>query len=137
MEGISPRNGTYNDSSRGVSVTLFYNKSILNLVTIALDYSNLVKREQFTLNVCDTTKYVKAASQYQAEWIKDNTYSYYAQLPIGLPETEIEMFLRTDIIRWLNLKGIYAEKQVKHINGVPQSHYVITEKAFDKLKTPD
>ena len=137
MEGISAPNGTYNDSARGVSVTLFYNISILKLVALALDYSHLAKREQFTLNVCDTTKYVTAASQYRTEWIKDNTSSYYAQLPIGLSAKEIETFLRTDIIRWLNLMGIYAEKEMKYINGMPQSHYVITEKAFGKLKAAD
>ena len=127
MEGISAPNGTYVDSSRGVSVTLFYNSSILNLVQTALDYSGGASRGQFVLNVKDTNRYIPNTNRYYADWEKEHTYNYYLQLPIGFSAKETEAFIREDILRWLHVLGIKAEKKINHVKGKAKSQYIITE----------
>ncbi|MEI9909752.1 MAG: hypothetical protein WDO71_08800 [Bacteroidota bacterium] len=120
--------GTYIDSSKGVSVTLFYNYSILSLVQLALDYSSGAEQDQFILNVKDRRRYVNDRSQYYSEWEKDNTYCYYTQLPLDLSQKR-EILLRDDILRWLKVLGIQARKKIKHVNGQSRPEYIITERA--------
>lgn len=127
MEGISAPNGTYIDSSRGVSVTLFYNSSLFTLVQTALDYRAGARRDQFVLNVKDTSRYIKAKNQYYADWEKENTYSYYLQLPLGFSPEETQAFIQADILRWLNALGIKAEKKVSYVKGKARTRYIITE----------
>jgi len=128
IEGISAPLGTYIDSAREIAITHFYNQPLLNLVQLALDYRIGAKREQFTLNVKDTTRYIRTKDLFNSEWEKVNTYSYYAQLPIGLSEKEVQLFLRADILRWLNVMGIHAEKRRRYVKNKVETQYIITER---------
>lgn len=128
IDGIAPPSGTFIDSANNVAVTGFYNCSLLQLCGLAMDYIMTSKRQQFILQVRDSSRYLKEISTYYKEWAINNTYCYYLRSPIDLPAKERTAFIQSDILRWLSLLGIEVKKQPANYNGKQQPVYIITEK---------
>lgn len=111
MQGVSPPNGTRIDSSSATAVTGFYNKTLLALCRIAMDYRTNSALDNFILDVKDSTRYLMNKGQYHAVWDRANTYCYSVQLPARMKPVEIKQFIQSDLIRWLSLLNIRLSRQ--------------------------
>ncbi len=127
IDGIAPPNGTFTDSLNKCTTTNFYNYDLLALCQIAVDYRVGASRDQFILNVKDTSLYLPGNREYYSEWLKKNTYCYSLRLPSGLSSAEVQNVVKRDLLHWLNLLGIRVEKE-KYSNGEKETEkYIITE----------
>lgn len=113
MRGIAPANGTHTDSVAGSSTTGFYNKTLLALCRIAIDYRTNSSPEYFILDVKDTARYIMPKNQYHAVWDRDHTFCYAVQLPLAMEPAAIKSFVQSDLLRWLALLGI----RLQRVNG--------------------
>lgn len=125
LEGISAPNGTFPDSAKKISLTNYYNATLLSLCEIALNHP---PDGRIILNVKDTGRYKWNWQILYSDWYRTNTYCYSIKQPLGLTETEIKKNVQADLIRWLNILGIQITLSKKIKGGKELSFYTITDK---------
>jgi thiol-disulfide isomerase/thioredoxin len=123
IEGIAPPSGTTIDAEQQVSFTAFYNYDLPALCQLAADGTLGAGRDQFVLQVKDSSLYYPPAGSYLQEWRKQNNFCYYLRAPVHVTPTQAMAFVQKDLQQWLGLLGITVTKQM--LNGKPQ--YTITE----------
>lgn len=128
IDGIAPPTGTFIDSANNTAVTAYYNCSLLQLCGLAMENRLNVKRQQFVLQVQDTTRYIKPGTAYYKEWAMANTYCYYLRTPLNITTRERKAFIQSDILRWLSLLGVDVTKQTINSKDNLQPVYIIRNK---------
>jgi len=110
MEGISPPIGTFKDSLSQTSTTGYYNMELLAMCQMAMEYRTGAPVSQFILDVKDKARYIKDDNITYREWSRDNTYCYSVSLPLTLSDEQLQMIIKSDLIRWLAVLGITVAK---------------------------
>lgn len=111
MNNVSPPNGRSEDTVKKTATITFYNLSLLYFCKMAMDYPTGGKIKNPILVVRDSTRYLKKDNQYYSEWARKNLYCYSITLPITVSQKELQQIIKEDILRWLNILGIYVKKE--------------------------
>ena len=83
----------------------FINMAIVDLFAKAYSEWGKIKWDKFTLEVGDSSKYLKPSDlSRQYEWFRENTFSYEVKLPPSKSE-EVFSFMRRDLQRYFGLIG--------------------------------
>ena len=134
MNGVAPPAGTTINNGRNVSFTAFYNYTLLDFCQLSLDYRVGASRQQFVLQVSDTTRYIKPKESLLSAWKEENTYCYYIQLPIATTKKSIQETVKKDLTRWLHLLGITVKKKCVIKNGIETTMYIVSDSEQGVLK---
>lgn len=113
LKGISPPNGTLRQPESPYCTTGFYNLSLLHLCQLAMNGGILLHKEDFELNVSDSSRFIKPAETLYEEWTEAHTYCYSLLLPAHYTKEQIAAFVSTDLLRWLQVLGIKVESSSK------------------------
>lgn len=119
LDGVSPPIGRQVDSANATATISFYNHSILSFCRMAIDYGGGGK-DDLILQVKDSSRYIRKKSEYYTEWARKYAYCYSITLPITISEKESVLIVKEDILRWLNVLGVYVRKE--------DGKYIISER---------
>ena len=113
LKGVSPPNGTLRQPATPYSTTGFYNLSLLHLCQLAMKGGILLNKEDFELNVSDSSRFIKPAEALYEEWTAAHTYCYSLLLPAHYTKEQIAAFVSADLLRWLQVLGVKVEASSK------------------------
>ncbi len=126
-EGIAPPNGTTCMAEEGRTFTAFYNFDLMAFAKLAIDYRIGGSRNQFVLNVKDSSRYIPPKGEGSADWKTKNTFCYYLSLPSHIPNNTIESLVKADLQKWLTTLGIQVRKEEQVREGKKTEVYLITD----------
>ena len=118
MEGLSQHSRKYYDSLNGTVIYNTFNLTLLQYCDGALKGQALgyINPKYLVLEVKDSSRYLwDSKKQYHNQWSKKNKYCYSITFPMQWNEEQQKVFIKKDLMHWLNAIGVAVKKEVREV----------------------